>query len=111
MTQTNDRLEQFRKMAQDDPNNELGHFSLGRAYLDAAMPEPAIASLRRALEINPNISKAYQLLGEAQLALGQRDDAIASITRGAQVAHERGDMMPKNAMLAKLKELGAALPE
>jgi len=111
VTQTNDRLEQFKKMAQDDPNNELGHFSLGRAYLDANMPEPAIASFRRALEINPNISKAYQLLGEAQLALGQRDEGIATITKGANIAHQRGDMMPKNAMLAKLKELGAQLPD
>ena len=29
------RIEQFRKMADADPENELGHFSLGRALFDA----------------------------------------------------------------------------
>jgi len=43
VTQTNDRLEQFKKMAADDPNNELGHFSLGRAYLDAGPTHAAEA--------------------------------------------------------------------
>ena len=27
------RIEQFRKMAEADPDNELGHFSLGRALV------------------------------------------------------------------------------
>lgn len=111
MTEANSRLEQFKKMAADDPNNELGHFSLGRAYLEAKLPDDAVASLRRALEINPNISKAYQLLAEAQLEMGKRDDAIATLTKGTTVAHTRGDMLPKNAMLGKLKELGAPEPD
>ena len=111
VTQINERLEQFRKMAADDPNNELGHFSLGRAYLDAGMAADAIGSLARALSINPNISKAYQLLAEAQLVTGKRDEAIETLKKGAMVAHQRGDMMPKNAMIAKLKELGVEMPE
>jgi len=111
VTQTNERIEQFRKMAADDPNNELGHFSLGRAYLESNMPQEAIASLTRAIQINPNISKAYQLMADAQLALGQKEPAIESLTKGVKIANERGDMMPKNAMLAKLKELGAAVPD
>ena len=111
MTQTNERIEQFRKMAADDPNNELGHFSLGRAYLESNMAQDAIASFARAIEINPNISKAYQLMADAQLAMGQKDAAVESLNKGVTIAHQRGDMMPKNAMLAKLKELGAPTPD
>ena len=33
------RIEQFKKMAQEDPNNELGHFSLGKAYLSSLSKE------------------------------------------------------------------------
>ena len=33
MSDTASRIEQFKKMAEADPTNELGHFSLGRAYL------------------------------------------------------------------------------
>ena len=35
MSETNERIERFRTMAEADPQNELGHFSLGRALMDA----------------------------------------------------------------------------
>lgn len=105
------RIDQFRKMASDDPNNELGHFSLGRALLDAGEPAEAAKSFQRVIALNPNISKAYQLLAEAQLAQDQRDLAIDSLKTGARVANQRGDLMPKNEMLRKLADLGVEMPE
>ena len=108
---TASRIEQFKKMAEADPTNELGHFSLGRAYLDAGQYEQAVESLRRVVELNPNISKAYQLMADAQLKLAKRDSAIQLLTMGVRIAHERGDMMPKNAMIATLQELGAPVPD
>src|SRR3954451_1666116 len=104
------RIEQFRKMANDDPNNELGHFSLGRALLDAGQFNDAAQSLQRVLALNANIGKAYQLLAEAQLKLDQRDHAIQTLQTGARTAHTRGDMLPKNEMLKMLKELGIEAP-
>ncbi len=105
------RIEQFRKMAEADPGNELGHFSLGRAYLDAGQHRDAIASLQRVVELNPNISKAYQLIADAQLKENQRDAAVATLTTGVRIANERGDLMPRNAMTDMLKSLGATVPE
>src|SRR5687767_12722142 len=104
-------IERFRKMASDDPNNVLGHFSLGRALADAGQTEEAVGSFKRAIELDPNISRAYQLLASALLKLNRREEAIAQLTRGVAVAHERGDMMPKNDMVRQLQELGAAPPE
>ena len=80
MAEHSARIEQFRKMAEADPDNELGHFSLGREYLEAGMPTEAAISLRRAIELNRNLSKAHQLLGKAMLQLHQRDAAIARFT-------------------------------
>jgi Fe-S cluster biosynthesis and repair protein YggX len=111
MADSASRIEQFKKMANDDPNNELGHFSLGRAYLDAGNFTESATSLQRCLAINPKLSKAYQLLAAAMLKLGQRDQAIAQLAAGVKIAHERGDVMPKNDMLRELKELGAPVPE
>jgi Fe-S cluster biosynthesis and repair protein YggX len=105
------RIEQFRKMATDDPNNELGHFSLGRALLEADEPAEAAKSFQRVIALNPNISKAYQFLADAQLKQGQRDLAIDTLKTGARTADRRGDLMPKNDMLAKLQELGVDMPE
>jgi Fe-S cluster biosynthesis and repair protein YggX len=105
------RIEQFRKMANDDPNNELGHFSLGRALLDAGQYGDAVASLDRALAINANLSKAYELAATALLKLEKRDQAVERLTAGVKVADTRGDVMPRNAMSKMLQDLGAPVPE
>ncbi len=110
MSDHNARIEQFRKMAEADPGNELGHFSLGKAYLDAGMSAPAIQAFQRALELNPNIAKVYQLLAASLLNENRKLEAIERLTRGVEVAASRGDMMPQNEMVKMLKELGAPIP-
>ena len=105
------RIEQFRKMAQDDPDNEMGHFSLGKALIDAGREVEAIPSLQRVLELNTGYSKAYQFLAQAQIASGQKDDAVATLQRGFEIATERGDRMPAQAMAQLLETLGEAIPK
>ena len=104
-------IARYRSMADADPNNEIAHFSLGRALLESGDAAEAAKSFQRVIALNPNISKAYQMLGDAQLKTGHRDYAIQTIAEGINVAHRRGDLMPKNEMMAKLKELGAPVPE
>jgi Fe-S cluster biosynthesis and repair protein YggX len=111
MSESNSRIEQFRKMAEADPNNELGHFSLGKACLDAGMMTQAIQSFQHALDLNPNIAKVYQLLATALLKENRKAEAIDHLTRGVEVAAARGDLMPKKEMIAMLKELGAPVPQ
>lgn len=97
-------------MAEADPDNELGHFSLGKAYLDSGRFEDAAGPLRRALELNPKMSKGYQLLGEALDRSGKREKAIEVITNGVIVADEQGDRMPRDAMASVLEGWGAPVP-
>jgi Fe-S cluster biosynthesis and repair protein YggX len=111
MSESNPRIEQFRKMANDDPSNPMGHFSLGRELLAAEEPAEAIAPLKRVLELDPNISKVYQMLATAQLKLQKAGEAAETLQQGVRVAHGRGDMMPKNEMIKMLQELGASVPE
>jgi Fe-S cluster biosynthesis and repair protein YggX len=111
VAETNSRIEQFRKMATDDPGNALGHFSLGRELLNAGQYEEAVRSLTRVLEIDPNISRAYQHLATALLKLGRRGEAVERLSAGATVAHSRGDMIPKAEMVKMLTELGAQVPD
>jgi len=98
-------------MTEADPNNELGHFSLGRAYLDAGLFQESIPSLERVLALNPKFSKAYVLLGKAYSAIRHQERAVETLTRGYGVAHERGDLMPRNEIAEMLRELGAPVPE
>ena len=111
MADTQQRIDQFRNMAEADPGNELGHFSLGRAYMEAGRYAEAIDSLKRAIVINRNLSKAYQFVAQSQLKLNQPGDAVATLTEGVKVADARGDVLPRNEMIEMLKGLGAAVPE
>jgi tetratricopeptide (TPR) repeat protein len=110
-TPSTPRIEQFRKMASDDPQNVLAHFSLGQEYFRSGQFEPALESLSRAIELEPNLSKAYLLTGQSLLQLNRRDAAIEQLTRGMTIAHARGDVMPKNEIAKLLLDIGAPVPE
>ena len=110
MSSLQDRIAQFRKMATDDPDNELGHFRLGQLLMEDNQFADAVTSLQRTVELSPQFSKVYQLLGECQIKLGANDKAIEVLTTGYKVADERGDKMPRDAMGKLLKDIGAPVP-
>ena len=91
MSQLQERIAQFRKMASDDPENELGHFRLGQLLAEAGQHDDAVQSFRRTLELSPQFSKVYQLLGNSLIHLNRRDEAAETLRQGFQVADERGD--------------------
>ena len=110
MQSIDERIQQFTKMTQEDPDNELGHYRLGQLFAEAVRHDEAIRSFRRTLELSPQFSKVYQLLGESQVALGRRDEAIATWKEGHKVADERGDRIPRDAIAMLLVKNGEAPP-
>ena len=110
MSQLADRIAQFRKMAGDDPDNELGHFRLGQLLMEDNQFADAARSFQRTLVLSPTFSKVYQLLAQCQLKLERRDEAIGTLKEGCKVADARGDKMPRDAMGEMLKELGVEAP-
>jgi tetratricopeptide (TPR) repeat protein len=111
MTSLSDRIAQFRKMAAEDPENELGHFRLGQLLMEDSQFAEAVKSFERTLELSPQFSKVYQLLGESYAKLGDKAKAVEVLTTGWKTADERGDKMPRDAMGKLLVELGAAVPQ
>ena len=69
MNQLQERIAQYRKMASDDADNELGHFRLGQLLLEDGQYEEAVKSFRRTLELSPQFSKVFQLLGTSLMKL------------------------------------------
>jgi Fe-S cluster biosynthesis and repair protein YggX len=110
MTQLEERIAQFRKMANDDPENELGHFRLGQLLMENLQLEEASASFRRTLELSPQFSKVYQLLGTCLIKLNRRDEAVKVLTTGFAAADERGDTIPRDEMSKLLVQLGEPAP-
>jgi len=110
MNQLEERIAQFRKMAHDDPDNELGHFRLGQLLMEAGQFSDAAASFRRTLELSPQFSKVYQLLGTCLEKQSQRDEAVKTWREGFAVADERGDNIPRDEMAKLLVEAGEPAP-
>ncbi len=110
MSQLPERIAQFRKMAADDPDNELGHFRLGQLLMEDGQYEEAVKSFRRTLELSPYFSKVYQLLGACLIKLGRTDEAIQTLSMGFTVADERGDNIPRDEMVKMLVQLGQPAP-
>jgi Fe-S cluster biosynthesis and repair protein YggX len=111
MSPNAERIAQFRKMATEDPDNDLGHFRLGQLLMEDNQLAEAAKSFERTAEINPHFSKVYQLLGECLIKLGQPDRAVEVLTNGWKIADERGDKMPRDAMGTLLQSLGAPVPQ
>lgn len=105
-----ERIQQLRGLAEADPNDEMAHFSLGTALLEAGRPDEAGPSFQRVLALNSQNSKAHQLLGESQIGAGHRELAIQTLTTGYRIAHRKGDLMPMKRMGELLEELGAPVP-
>ena len=106
---TDERIEQFRKMAQANPDDDLAHFALGHALVDAERHDEAINVFRHVLKLNKHYSKAYVLMGQSQLVIEDEDAAIETFQRGYAIAMHRGDLMPATEMKAHLTELGATI--
>ncbi len=105
------KIERFTQMTQADPQNDLGFFSLGKAYVDGDEFRQAIPPLLKALQLNASLSPAYVLLAEAQRKVGDPESAVNTLQKGYRIAQEKGDLMPRNKMATMLQELGSAPPE
>jgi Fe-S cluster biosynthesis and repair protein YggX len=103
-----ERIEQFRKMAKANPDDDLAHFALGQALAEAKRHAEAINVLRQVVRMNDSYSRAWLLMGEAQAALDDIDGAIESWQTGHQVATRRGDMLPARDIKDRLAAHGQA---
>ena len=110
MSQLQHRIAQFRKMAGDDPDNELGHYRLGQLLMEDKQYGEASRSFRRTLELSPQFSKVFHLLALCLTHEGKRGEAVEILREGFAVADERGDNMPRDEMARMLVELGEPAP-
>ncbi|MCB9549521.1 MAG: Fe(2+)-trafficking protein [Myxococcales bacterium] len=106
-----ERIEQFRKMAKANPDDDLAHFALGQALADADRHGEAVNVLRHVVRMNDTYSRAWLLLGESEAALGDVDGAIESWQKGHQVAVRRGDLLPARELKEALAAQGVEVEE
>ena len=69
------RESKYLEMIQQFPDSPLGHFSLGRYYLEQARHAEAATHLRRCTELQPDYAAALLSLGDALVGAGDREGA------------------------------------
>ena len=111
MSELQDKIERFQNMASADPTNDMAHFSLGSAYLDAERYEEASASFEECVKLNSEMTRAMELGGTALLRLGKLDDAKEILIRGYEQSAARGEMRVKDGIATAMQNAGFEVPE
>ena len=87
-----DRIADFKEVADEMPDDPVVRFGLAGAYLDAGQAENAVVEYRETIRLKPDYSAAYRGLGRALERAGRTDEAIAAYQQGRDVATRNGDL-------------------
>jgi predicted Zn-dependent protease len=88
---TSNREALFLKMSTDFPDSPLGHFSLGKLYLEEKKFELSVAALNSAVRVDKTYSAAWVALGDAYAGMGNRDEARSSWNCALETPHAQKD--------------------
>ena len=97
-----DRIEQFKKVLEMDPNDEVIRFGLGKLYAEAGKHEEAVEQLREVLRLKPEYSAAYLETAKSLRAIQRTDEANAILVQGLEIAQRKGDLHVRNQIQALL---------
>lgn len=106
---SDEMIEQYRKMAKANPEDDLAHFALGQALLDAGRSAEAAPVLKHVTRLNPNYTRAFLLLGRALDDNGDEEGAIEAWQICYQAASRRGELMSANEARGYLNQRSAPL--
>lgn len=81
-----EREAQFKQLVAEFPDSPMGHFSLGKLYLEGGRYAEAAASLKEAVRLDGQYAAALVSLGDALAAMGQGDEARAVLQKAKDTA-------------------------
>lgn len=102
---SSDREAQFKKLVADFPDSPMGHFSLGKLYLDARRYSEAARSLEEAVRLDPQYAAALVALGDAYAGEGRRDQARDVLQRARATALGQSHQSLADEIDERLQEL------
>jgi tetratricopeptide (TPR) repeat protein len=79
-------LESLQRLCVRQPRSAAAHYELGMTLGSLGQGEPAIAALRRAVELNPDMPDAWRALGDHLTAIGDAAGADAAYARHLKAA-------------------------
>jgi predicted Zn-dependent protease len=81
-----ERERQFQQLVAEFPDSPMGHFSLGKLYLETARYAEAVKCLEDAVRLDPSYAAAMVSLGDAYAGAGKREQAREIWTRARNTA-------------------------
>ena len=103
-----ERIAEFKEVAELMPDDPVVRFGLAGAYLDAGQSENAVAEYRETIRLKPDYSAAHRGLGRALERAGRRAEAAAAYRHGLEVATRNGDLQTVKEIEVFLRRLEAA---
>jgi Fe-S cluster biosynthesis and repair protein YggX len=110
MNELQDKIDRFQNMAMADPSNDMAHFSLGSALLEAQRFAEAATSFEACVKLNPEMTRAMELGGSAHLQMGNKAEAKKLLIQGYEQAASKGEMRVKDGIEAVMEAAGFELP-
>jgi uncharacterized protein HemY len=101
----NDREALFKDMVRQFPDSPMGHFSLGRFYVDDRRWAEAVAALDEAVKLDPTYAAAFVALGDAHAGLGDKEGAKRSWERALATPLGRRDMSLQADLDQRIRDL------
>ena len=108
-----DRIAEFKEVAEMMPDDPVVRFGLAAAYLDAGRAEEAVVEYTEAIRLKPDYSAAHRGLGRALERAGRMAEAKAAYAKGVDVAARTGDLQTKKEIevfLRRLEKAGDSRP-
>jgi predicted Zn-dependent protease len=103
-----DRIAEFKEVAEMMPDDPVVRFGLAAAYLDAGQAEAAAAEYAEAVRLKPDYSAAYRGLGRALERAGRPAEARTAYEKCLQVAAATGDLQTKKEVEVFLRRMHKA---
>lgn len=100
-----EKIQQLQKILELDPNDHLGHFMLGKLYLDAERYQEGAREFEQTLALKPDYSAAYRLCGDCYRKAGNVAKAREVYEKGIEVAEGNGDLQTVKEMQVFLRKL------
>ncbi|MFO0601329.1 MAG: tetratricopeptide repeat protein [Myxococcaceae bacterium] len=100
-----DREATFKQIIEQFPDSPMGHFSLGRLYLDEKRWADAATCLAEAVRLDPTYAAALVALGDARAGAGDKNAAREAWQKALETPHGRKDMSLQGDLEQRLRDL------
>ena len=101
-----DREAEFKALITEFPDSPMGHFSLGKLYLEGQKWTEAAACFGEATRLDANYAAAWVALGDAHAGSGKPQDAKAAWQKALETPHGRRDHSLQSDLEQRISELG-----